>query len=39
MGRKVLVVGGSRIEHLKMILLSVEDVSERKHAAGGSAAE
>ena len=31
-GRKSLVLGGSHIEHLKMILLSVEDVSERKHA-------
>ena len=32
-GHKFLVVGGSRIEHLKMILLSVEDVSERKRSA------
>jgi two-component system CheB/CheR fusion protein len=32
-GHKFLVVGGSRIEHLKMILLSVEDVSERNHVA------
>jgi two-component system, chemotaxis family, CheB/CheR fusion protein len=31
-GRKFLIVGGSRIEHLKMILLSVEDVSVRKHS-------
>ena len=31
-GRKFLVVGGGRIEHLKMILLAVEDVSERKHS-------
>jgi two-component system, chemotaxis family, CheB/CheR fusion protein len=31
-GRKFLVVGGSRIEHLKMILLSVEDVSDRKNS-------
>ena len=32
-GRRFLVLGGGRIEHLKMILLAVEDVSERKHAA------
>ena len=32
-GRKFLVMGGCRIEHLKMILLSVEDVSERKRSA------
>jgi signal transduction histidine kinase/CheY-like chemotaxis protein len=31
-GYKFLVVGGCRIEHLKMILLSVEDVSDRKHS-------
>ncbi len=31
-GRKSLVVAGNRIEHLKMILLAVEDVSERKRA-------
>src|ERR1035437_6944302 len=31
-GRKFLVLGGGRIEHLKMILLAVEDVSERKHS-------
>jgi signal transduction histidine kinase len=31
-GRRFLVLGGGRIEHLKMILLAVEDVSERKHA-------
>ncbi len=32
LGHKFLVVGGSRIEHLKMILLSVEDLSERKRS-------
>ncbi len=32
-GPKFVVVGGCRIEHLKMILLSVEDVSERTLAA------
>jgi two-component system CheB/CheR fusion protein len=32
-GRKSLMVGGSRIEHLKMILLAVEDVTERKLSA------
>ena len=26
------MVGGSRIDHLKMILLAVEDISERKQA-------
>jgi two-component system CheB/CheR fusion protein len=31
-GRRFLVLGGGRIEHLKMILLAVEDVSERKHS-------
>ena len=31
-GRKFLAVGGSRIEHLKMILLSAEDISERKQS-------
>ena len=31
-GRRFLVVSGGRIEHLKMILLAVEDVSERKHS-------
>ena len=31
-GPRVLVVGGSRIDHLKMILLSVEDISERKQS-------
>ncbi len=31
-GRKGLVVGGCRIEHLKMILLAVEDVTERKRS-------
>jgi two-component system CheB/CheR fusion protein len=32
-GPKFVVVGGCRIEHLKMILLSVEDLSERTLAA------
>src|ERR1017187_8771852 len=32
-GRRFLVLGGGRIEHLKMKILAVEDVSERKHAA------
>jgi signal transduction histidine kinase/CheY-like chemotaxis protein len=31
-GRRFLVLGGGRIEHLKMILLAVEDVSERKRS-------
>ncbi len=31
-GRKSLVVGGGRIEHLKMILLAVEDGTERKRS-------
>jgi signal transduction histidine kinase/ActR/RegA family two-component response regulator len=31
-GRRYLVIGGCRIQHLKMILLAVEDVSERKRA-------
>jgi len=31
-GRRFLVLGGGRIEHLKMILLAVEDVSERKQS-------
>ncbi len=31
-GHKTLAVGGSRIEHLKMILLSVEDLSDRRRA-------
>ena len=31
-GRKSLVVGGSRIDHLKMILLAVEDATERKRS-------
>jgi two-component system CheB/CheR fusion protein len=31
-GRKFLVIGGSRIDHLKMILLSVEDLSDRKRS-------
>jgi two-component system CheB/CheR fusion protein len=32
-GRRFVVLGGGRIEHLQMILLAVEDVSERKQAA------
>jgi two-component system CheB/CheR fusion protein len=31
-GHKYLAMSGGRIEHLKMILLSVEDVSARKHS-------
>ena len=31
-GRRFLVIGGGRIEHLRMILLAVEDVSERKNS-------
>ena len=36
-GPKVLMVGGSRIDHLKAILLSVEDISERKQSRRGVA--
>ena len=31
-GRRTLVLGGCRINHLKMILLAVEDITERKLA-------
>ena len=32
MGRRSLVLGGCRINHLKMILLAVDDITERKLA-------
>src|ERR1051326_8003635 len=31
-GRRNLVVGGCRINHLRMVLLAVEDITERKLA-------